>query len=513
MTSLVTNCSCPSIRGVWAVVGGCVGGLMVGNSELPPPTWHVPSLAVMCMILLPAPVASTANPMYISKEDKQCTGTDNTCIYGQCCLYDGTDLALCSQKNCVAGQCMRRALGPSGTQEVDGEPHTKIWWEKAEVAASPNRTGGDFVRYCKCSEGFYGKLCEEEMNPALPIVYALLQFAVTTKFLLAMSSEHLSAAADAGVERAAQEGLDWTAAAHAAENLMMGIGSFSGAVPWSHNWIMVKVLRFVKSTLLEFFDSLCQLLFPSWTFRDTFRIQILVAAMGPILLMGHAWAVSTGLTGYSRDRQQRERNRERDRENARNRPPVASTNSDSFDFGAANKPVFTLLPLLLIPVVGTLFNPIVSCNLSVEWLWPEPVAPSNGREPRAQDTFIPEHLRRGCSWGSGESYTEIGMALLIPFHIGWLVIMMNSDEDKLRHPLKKGYLAWHAQLLVACAISYQCFKNYHPKVLCGSLTCLMSCELWLLRRWQPCRHRLLNDLRIVGAALGLLGGVCEGRGI
>ena len=483
--------------------------------------WRHVRVLVSCILQI-VPSTAMSRP-YITAENKVCTRGpgDGICIYGQCCEADGTSdhsilqeqeiMETCQILACERGDCMRRAVHPVQAEDPEGEVHESEWWEKSMLTGVTlqNVTEGDYVRYCKCPTNYFGERCEEHMNPAWPIVYALLEFGVTTKFLYAtVQREYLIVPVDRPLPDTdlAQAGLHWAAAAHATENFMMGIGVFSGAVAWSRDWVIVKVLRFIKNTLLEFLESLCQLMFPHWTARDTFRIQILFSAMGPILLIATAWAKSQQLR---QDGQAGSPAQRRPQAHDPSQAPMESQRRwqpqlQTFDFGSLNRPVFVLLPLLIIPVVGTLFNPIVSCNLNVEWLSPEKTAPGQTRPPTPQDMFEPESMRKDCSWGSSESYFEMGVILLIPFHIGWFVLMMNADEDNLRHPLLKGYTAWHAQLLVSCAMAYQAFKNYHPKALCFSLACLNGLELRLLWKWQPCRHQLLNDLRIAGATLAVV---------
>lgn len=280
-------------------------------------------------------------------------------------------------------------------------------------------------------------------------------------------------------------------------------------------------------TLIDLFSTLSALILPdNWTTANTFQIQILLAL--PLPIFGAAEHFKRRNEEQERQEQtktklrrvahlhrgsppdvvQAEVERERQAEEAR----VAA----DIEARLRQFRLTALLPLLVIPVSGCLFKPIVGCNFLATSMNPQSaelgaIQPqhSSARPPPDEELFAPKSAQLQCSYGAATTtYFWLGVCCFLPFWFVALIANTQQQSQKSVFALHTAYRAWHTQLQVCCAMAWRSFSGANPTVLTFMLTTLIAIELMLVWRWQPSNLILINQARLQGSILALLWGLC-----
>lgn len=175
-----------------------------------------------------------------------------------------------------------------------------------------------------------------------------------------------------------------------------------------------------------------------------------------------------------------------------------------------------VLPLLVIPVAGCLFKPVVGCNFLATSMNPQltgsgGIQPqdSSARPPPDEELFTPKSTQLQCSYGSAtSSFYWLGVSCFLPFWIFALAANTQRQSQKSVFALHTGYRAWHTQLQICCAMAWRSFSGANPTALTFLLTILIAIEVTLSWRWQPSNVKLINQARFQGSILALLWGLC-----
>lgn len=433
-----------------------------------------------------------ASASTLLEEDKVCSRTKDPrhgiwCVFGQC-----TGSCTTCFKRCEKGVCYRRLINDThnwGLADDMGNGRGKPLHHEDYV----NKSSLDWVRYCKCDDGYIGSSCEITIMPAFPVVYTLLGLVGTT-----LLSIHFLGGMDHFLGRGEEHEIidnmdDFTtskivegSANCIAQHLMMSSGAFAYSVPWTHDFFLIVSLRETTQLVMSIFKTLTAWITPDdWTSRDAFMIQMLAAAVLPILLLATAYT-------------------------SRARPVNAdgTPGSRKKEFtGVGSFICFGVLPLLTIPTVNVLFKPVVGCHLQLPSWNPQPIAPEDMTRSNLmpEESFLPVMQRTDCAYGNATwNYFIVGAGLLLPFWMFGLYLGTQLDETKTEFPMRKGYHVMHTQLMVLCAISYRAFKQHHPKTMCICLTLFNSLELALVMYWNPHNRRHLNDMRHIAAVLAVI---------
>ena len=218
-------------------------------------------------------------------------------------------------------------------------------------------------------------------------------------------------------------------------------------------------------TLIDLFSTLSALVLPdTWTTANTFQIQILMAL--PMPIYGAAEHFKRRNEELERERQTKAKLR-RVAHLHRESPPhvVAAEVERERQVEAACVAAETearlrqfrltaLLPLLVIPVSGCLFKPIVGCNFLATSMNPQStdsggIQPqhSTARPPPDEELFAPKSAQLQCSYGAATTtYFWLGVCCFLPFWILALLANTQQQSQKSVFALHTTYRAWHTQL-------------------------------------------------------------------
>ena len=133
--------------------------------------------------------------------------------------------------------------------------------------------------------------------------------------------------------------------------------------------------------------------------------------------------------------------------------------------------IYTLLPMITIPVVGTLFRPIVGCHFDAPWMDPVPLRPEDEstRAAPIEMQFQPVHLRHDCAFGDKtETYFDLGVGLMIPFWAIGLFLGSQGSTERMLFPVHKGFHVLHTQLMVVVAMACKCTFPANSKRFVGA---------------------------------------------
>ena len=288
----------------------------------------------------------------------------------------------------------------------------------------------------------------------------------------------------------------------------MGCGSFCYSIAWTDNFPLIIVLRFVSDIMMGAFEVLADLILPeNWTSNDAQTVKMTLAVSVPAFLIAYCLVHAT---------------------------PHPKTGRRMFTY-AGSFIIYTLLPMITIPVVGTLFRPIVGCHFDAPWMDPVPLRPEDEstRAAPIEMQFQPVHLRHDCAFGDKtETYFDLGVGLMIPFWAIGLFLGSQGSTERMLFPVHKGFHVLHTQLMVVVAMACKChtpvnskrfvgqkerdgsvcvdraFKMRHPMNLSLSLVVINALEIVLILVFRPNDHRPINTLRLHMASISTTWAVC-----
>ena len=217
----------------------------------------------------------------------------------------------------------------------------------------------------------------------------------------------------------------------------MGCGSFCYSIAWTDNFPLIIVLRFVSDIMMGAFEVLADLILPeNWTSNDAQTVKMTLAVSVPAFLIAYCLVHAT---------------------------PHPKTGRRMFTY-AGSFIIYTLLPMITIPVVGTLFRPIVGCHFDAPWMDPVPLRPEDEstRAAPIEMQFQPVHLRHDCAFGDKtETYFDLGLGLMIPFWAIGLFLGSQGSTERMLFPVHKGFHVLHTQLMVVVAMACKCtFRQF-----------------------------------------------------
>lgn len=343
------------------------------------------------------------------KDTVSATGPLKSCFYGHCQGECGT----CSPECDNGGVCMRRMV--PNVNDTLGELEGEV---TIALRNDYPTDGNTWVRYCKCPAGFIGSKCEVEQKPYIPWVYACIGFILTTIGMVGyMGTEHLSPIPKGrkltvAIPDDMSSDFYLTAVNVFVQYYMMGCGVFVYAVPWS-DFFLIDILRAVSSIFVDFFGILSDVLLPdSWSSKDSDAFKMLFATVAPVLLLATAMFMGK---------------EKKDKKGKQEWNSLGATI------------IFFVLPLINIPVVATLFKPIVGCHLMVDSMNPMPLVLEDeiNRNPPVEVSFLPTPLRNDCSLGDSQNtFFYLGTFLLIPFWLVGLYLGSAADANMMAFPVR-----------------------------------------------------------------------------
>jgi|EP01047_Picozoa_sp_COSAG01_P021464 hypothetical protein len=402
---------------------------------------HVDTLAVATVLVL---VQSTL--AVVKYEDRTCYSrttrrkqpvghtSNQICFYGHCtgdCIH-------CSDP-CVKGQgsCWQRASNDTEEYGVPADMEDRSWGIPFSCKASPHgglvncqdmgvtgerlppaappswvgEGGNEWIRYCRCEPGYIGPACEIEERPIVPIVYVLVGLVLTTAMALyVLGIDHVLDISERQMQlsHSAEEQRSWYWAAGTIvfQYWLMGAGVFAYSIAWTDDFFLIVFLRWISNFVLDFFHVIGEYVLPDdYTNVDAQMLKIVVAVMGPIWLMMTAFNGQTKLTTA-------------DIKKLRAQGDSRGRAGDKVYSNLGIILIYMVLPLMTIPVAGTLFKPIVGCHLDLPSLNPAEISAEDqaARTPPIDIGFLPVDARHGCSYGQQTNlYMYLGLTLMIPF--------------------------------------------------------------------------------------------------
>ena len=270
--------------------------------------------------------------------------------------------------------------------------------------------GNYWIRYCKCEPGFIGPSCEVETNPTVPLVYVILGLLATTGLgFYILGIEHLTNfnSPDRQMKDSHPESVNsswnWTAANLMFQYYLMGAGAFCYSIAWTDDFFIIEFFRAFTTFIMEFFNVISEFILPDdWTNTDAQMIKLCFAVMVPMFIILTATTSQTTLTHAMVKARRAKGNK-------------AGKAGDKIYTHIGSVLVYQILPLMTIPVAGTLFKPIVGCHLNVDSMNPADVRPEDeaSRTPSIDVQFLPVDQRHDCSFGnSTQTYMYIGIGTL-----------------------------------------------------------------------------------------------------
>lgn len=373
-----------------------------------------------------------------------------------------------------------------------GQPNIGAIQYEIFPAVSDAQEDNEYIRYCRCDEGWLGSACEFEIQPWIPWVYMGVGFALTTTVAVIVLGADVFGFGDA--DRTFKEtmtdhkGQDapfmWGGMNLVFQYYLMGCGAFTYSVAWTDDFFLVNFMRALSNFFMGAFEVIGDFILPDdYTNNDTTAIKMALAISVPTLLYAQAFA---------------------------GRNKNAKTGKVTFSF-FGNTVIYLIMPMLTIPVVGTLFRPIVGCHFDATSMNPEPLNPEDEsvRNPPIEMQFLPVSLRADCSFGDQtETYFWMGVCLMIPFWMVGVYFGSLGKTDSMTFPLHKGYHVIHTQLMVVVAMAYRAFKMRHPMYLTTTLLIINLIELALVLVFKPNIHLPINRLRLYVCTLSVVWASC-----
>jgi hypothetical protein len=357
----------------------------------------------------------------------------------------------------------------------------------------PVQENNEYIRYCLCDEGWMGSSCELEMKPWVPWSYIGFGLVLTTGLAAAVlgPTAFLDFASEKRVfketmtDKQGQEvPFMWSGLNLFFQYYLMGCGAFVYSVSWTDDFILVEILRALSNIFMGAFEVIGDILLPDdYTNNDATAIKMALATSVPMLLYVQA------LTGKQKN------------------PKTGQTSFTYF----GNKVIYVIMPALTIPVVGTLFRPIVGCHFDSSSMNPRPLNPEDEstRKPPIEMQFLPISMRQDCAFGDQtETYFWMGIGLMIPFWAVGIYFGSLGKTDTMTFPVHRGYHVIHTQLMVIVAMAYRAFKMRHPMYLTTTLLIVNLIEVALVVVFKPNDHLPINRMRLYVVSLSVLFSCC-----
>lgn len=355
--------------------------------------------------------------------------------------------------------------------------------------AAADQDDNEYIRYCLCDEGWMGSSCEIEMLPWIPWAYVFGGLIFTTGLAIGVSG--LTAFTDfASPDRKFKESMTnkkgedvvfkWGAVQLVFQYYLMGCGAFVYSVAWTDNFFLISFLRAMSNLFMGAFEVLGDLVLPDdYTNNDATAIKMVLAIMVPTFLIAQTMV------------------------GAKTNP---KTKKKVYSYGGSII-IYNIMPMITIPVVGTLFRPIVGCHFDSSSMNPQPLSAEDEstRSIPIEMQFLPYDMRKDCAFGDQqETYFWMGVGLMIPFWALGLYLGSAGNTMNMPFPLHKGYHIMHTQLMVLVAMAYRAFKMRHPMYLVTMLFLVNLIELALILVFKPNDHLPINRLRLYVNSLALM---------
>ena len=355
------------------------------------------------------------------------------------------------------------------------------------VAADPE--DNEYIRYCMCDEGWMGSACEIQMQPWIPWAYVFGGLIFTTGLAIGVSG--VGAFLDFNSpdrkfketmtnKKGEEVEFKWGAAQLVFQYYLMGCGAFVYSVAWTDNFFLITFLRNMSRFFMGAFEVIGDLVLPDdYTNNDSTAIKMCFAIMVPTFLIAQTMASAT---------------------------TNPKTKKKVYSYGGAII-IYNIMPMITIPVVGTLFRPIVGCHFDSSDMNPQPLSPEDEstRSIPIEMQFLPVDMRKDCAFGDQqETYFWLGIGLMIPFWALGLYLGSGGKTDNMPFPVHKGYHVMHTQLMVLVAMAYRAFKMRHPMYLVTMLFLVNVIELVLILVFKPNDHLPINRLRLYVNSLALM---------
>ena len=373
-----------------------------------------------------------------------------------------------------------------------GQTNTGAIQYEVFPAVSQVQEDNEFIRYCLCDEGWLGSACEFEVQSWIPWTYMATGFVLTTGLAVVVLG------ADAFDFNSAERKFKDTMTDHKGQDApflwgglnlvfqyyLMGCGAFCYSVAWTDDFFLINFMRAISSFFMGAFEVIGDYILPDdYTNNDTTAIKMALAISVPTLLYAQAFA-------------------------GKQKNPKTGKTTFSF-FG--NTVIYLVMPMLTIPVVGTLFRPIVGCHFDGSGMNPQPLSPQDesNRNPPIEMQFLPVSQRQDCSFGDQtQTYFWMGVALMIPFWTVGVYFGAIGKTDSMTFPVHRGYHVIHTQLMVIVAMAYRAFKMRHPMFLTLTLLLMNLIELALVLVFKPNNHLPINRLRLYVCTLSVVWSLC-----
>lgn len=414
----------------------------------------------------------------------QLFGYPRECATGASC-NDATEQRGWTYENVVVHENAKDACC-HGQENVGPIAHEKF------PPLSPIQENNEYIRYCLCDEGWMGSACELEMQPWIPWTYISVGFLLTTVVAIGVlgadafdfnSNDRIFK--ETMTDHKGQDApFKWGGLNLVFQYYLMGCGAFTYSIAWTDDFFIVDVMRAVSEFFMGAFEVIGDYILPDdYTNNDATAFKMALAVSVPCLLYAQALA-------------------------GKKKNPKTGKTTFSF-FG--NTVIYTITPMITIPIVGTLFRPIVGCHFDSAGMNPQPLRPEDEsvRNPPIEMQFLPVSMRQDCSFGDQTAaYFWIGICLMIPFWALGIFLGSMGKTDSMTFPVHRGYHVIHTQLMVTVAMAYRAFKMRHPMYLTTTLLVLNLIELVVVLIFKPNNHLPINRLRLYVCSLSVVWNGC-----